>query len=90
MLLLKRSDPVCYDDLVEELRRSITVGRDEYPEMAPAAYDLLTRRCDTFDSQGEGNRSGRGGDGRGHGRGRPGGRGRGQENIQVAFAQRQQ
>eukprot|EP00957_Ditylum_brightwellii_P151263 11518248-Ditylum_brightwellii.AAC.1 len=75
MLLLKRSDPVRYDDLAEELRRIVTIGRDEYPETTPATYNLLTRRSGTFNSQGQGNRPDRGG--RGRGRGGPGKQGRG-------------
>eukprot|EP00957_Ditylum_brightwellii_P028926 2185442-Ditylum_brightwellii.AAC.1 len=60
-LLLKRLDPVHYNDLVEELHRSVTVGRDEYIETTPAMYNLLTRRASTFDSHDQGNRSDRGG-----------------------------
>eukprot|EP00957_Ditylum_brightwellii_P149142 11357723-Ditylum_brightwellii.AAC.1 len=70
MLLLKRLDPVCYNDLVEELCRSVTVGRDEYPETTPTMYDLIMRRSGTFDSQGQGNRPDRGS--QGCGRGGPG------------------
>eukprot|EP00957_Ditylum_brightwellii_P127876 9751682-Ditylum_brightwellii.AAC.1 len=88
MLLLKRSDPVHYNDLVEELHRSVTVGRNEYPETTPASYDLLTRRSGTFDSQGQGNRPDRGG--RGCDRGGPDKQGSGQDNIRVAFAQKRQ
>eukprot|EP00957_Ditylum_brightwellii_P057961 4394769-Ditylum_brightwellii.AAC.2 len=70
MLLLKRLDPVRYDGLVEELHRSVIVGRDEYPETTPATYNSLTRRSGTFDSQGQGNRPDRGA--QGCNRGRPG------------------
>eukprot|EP00957_Ditylum_brightwellii_P021302 1606719-Ditylum_brightwellii.AAC.1 len=50
MLSLKRSVPVRYNDLVEELCRSVTVGRGDYPETTPATYGLLTRRSGTFNS----------------------------------------
>eukprot|EP00957_Ditylum_brightwellii_P111529 8506885-Ditylum_brightwellii.AAC.1 len=88
VLLLKRLDPVCYDDLVEGLHRSVTIGRDEYPETTPAMNNLLTRRSSTFDSQGQENRPDRGG--QGHSRYKPGKQGCGQDNIRAAFAQRQQ
>ena len=37
------SDESCYGYLVEELRKGVYKGRDEYPTTVPDAYELLMR-----------------------------------------------
>ena len=38
-----RADEIRYDDILEELRKGVYSGRDEYPTTVPDAYELLLR-----------------------------------------------
>ena len=92
LLLVKKSDPKRYGDLLNELSNDFTRGINGYPETVSKAYDMLVnyrpmRRNNnsnnypknelSFATMGEEESSGRGGGGRARGRGRGYGRGRG-------------
>ena len=65
-----RSNEVTYKKLLDDLKRSANLGRDEYPESLTAAFDLLVRESGEYDGTRRFvNRHGRGGRG---GRGRNG------------------
>ena len=63
-----RSDPERYKVLLNDLRRSANLGRDEYPETLTEAFDLLVRESGEYDTvrppsnryRGRGGRGGRG------------------------------
>ena len=43
MCFILREDEICYGDLLEEPRKGVYRGRDEYPTTVPEAYELLLR-----------------------------------------------
>ena len=63
-----KSDKERYKDLLQDLKRSANLGRDEYPETLTEAFDLLVRESDEYDTvrpmsnryRGRGGRGGRG------------------------------
>ena len=67
MCFVLRSNEVTYKKLLDDLKRSANLGRDEYPETLTAAFDLLVRESGEydgtrrfFDMQERGGRGGRG------------------------------
>ena len=45
-----RSDEIRYKRLLEDLKRSANLGRDEYPETLTKAFDLLVRESGEYDT----------------------------------------
>eukprot|EP00957_Ditylum_brightwellii_P007255 551059-Ditylum_brightwellii.AAC.1 len=60
MYLLKQLDMTRYQELIRELRNSVCLGIDEYPQMSSAVYNILVHRSGVINS-------GCGGGGQGHG-----------------------
>ena len=73
IVFLNRSDPARYGDLNLELKNSKNLGRDEYPDSAADAMDIMVRRSGAFNTSligsGRSNRFGNRRGGRGGGRG---------------------
>ena len=46
MCFLQRADVTRYRDLIEELKKGVYKGRDEYPRTLSSAYELLIRTSD--------------------------------------------
>ena len=63
-----KSDKERYKDLLQDSKRSVNLGRDEYLETLTEAFDLLVRESDEYDTvrptsnryRGRGGRGGRG------------------------------
>ena len=52
MCFLLRADEGHYGEILDELKKVVYKGRDEYPKMVSAAYELLLKNCNNSEYKG--------------------------------------